>query len=166
VLIGAISDTHDNVEAIGRACEVFRREGVELVIHAGDWVAPFALAALRRCLGAEVRIVGVFGNNEGERPLLLRRASEHNVEILGEAGLVEVDGRKIGIYHGTTPILIEAMVRSNMFDIVITGHTHKPEVRRGTTLLVNPGEACGCLYGRRSLALIDPRTLSVELREF
>ncbi len=38
--IGIVSDTHDNVAAVERATEVFAADGVEVVIHCGDFVAP------------------------------------------------------------------------------------------------------------------------------
>lgn len=44
--IGAMADTHDNLPMIRRAVEAFNAEQVELVIHAGDIVAPFALRPL------------------------------------------------------------------------------------------------------------------------
>jgi len=59
--IGIISDTHDNAEATERAIEIFREEGVEIVIHCGDFIAPADRAVLRG-----VRTHGVLGNNDGD----------------------------------------------------------------------------------------------------
>jgi len=72
--VGVVSDSHDNVFAIRRAGEELRRRGVGLVLHAGDWVSPFSARFLREALGEGVRIVGVWGNNEGERPFFLEVA--------------------------------------------------------------------------------------------
>ena len=44
--IGVLADTHDNLGAIAVAVEFFNREGVGHVLHAGDFVAPFAINAL------------------------------------------------------------------------------------------------------------------------
>ena len=41
-MIGVMSDSHDNVDAVRAAVEVFKSAGCKLVIHAGDFVAPFA----------------------------------------------------------------------------------------------------------------------------
>ena len=47
--------------------------------------------------------------------------------------------------------------------IVIHGHTHMQEMKaRGDTLIVNPGEACGWLFGAPSAAIIDLDTKNVE----
>ncbi|MBN1899885.1 metallophosphoesterase family protein, partial [Candidatus Sumerlaeota bacterium] len=43
MIIGIISDTHDHLQMINSAIELFKREMVEAVIHCGDFVAPFAI---------------------------------------------------------------------------------------------------------------------------
>jgi predicted phosphodiesterase len=103
--VGVVSDSHDNVSAIRRAGEELRRRGVGLVLHAGDWVSPFSARFLREALGEGVRIVGVWGNNEGERPFFLEVARKFGVEVAGEAAELEVAGRRVALYHGTSPIL-------------------------------------------------------------
>ena len=48
-------------------------------------------------------------------------------------------------------------------EIVIFGFAHqRSEEQRGDALLVNPGEACGWLYGVPSAAILDLETLMVE----
>jgi len=162
--VGVVSDSHDNVSAIRRAGEELRRRGVSLVLHAGDWVSPFSARFLREALGEGVRIVGVFGNNEGERPFFLEVARKFGVEVAGEAAELEVAGRRVAVYHGTSPILLRALVESGLYDVVVYGHTHQAVVeRRGGTLVVNPGELCGCLTGRSSYAVVDLDKLEVDL---
>ena len=55
--IGIISDTHDNVEAIERATDVFAEEGVEIVVHCGDFVAPLMVGSFEA-----FELYGVLGN--------------------------------------------------------------------------------------------------------
>ncbi|MFN3804073.1 MAG: metallophosphoesterase [Pyrobaculum sp.] len=162
--IGIISDSHDDVAALRRAGEEFRRLGVGLVIHGGDWVSPFAARILREALGDGVRVVGVWGNNEGEKPYFLETARGAQVEILGDAGEIEVGGRRVAVYHGTSPVLLKALIKSSLYDVVIYGHTHRAAIERwGNTLAVNPGELCGCLTGRASYALVDLKTLEGQI---
>lgn len=166
MLVGIISDSHDDVDAIRRVAGLFRNRGVGLVIHAGDWVAPFSAKALREALGDGVKIVGVWGNNEGELLYFQKVASQFGVEIMGYAGSVEVDGKKIGVYHGTSDLLTEAMIRSGMFDVVVYGHTHRVDVRRvGRALVLNPGELCGCLTGRSTAIVLNVAELKAEVVE-
>jgi uncharacterized protein len=42
-LIGLISDSHDNLNAIRKAVEFFNRKEVKAVLHAGDLVSPFTI---------------------------------------------------------------------------------------------------------------------------
>jgi len=164
MLVGVLSDSHDNVSAIRRVGEELRRRGVSLVLHAGDWVSPFSARFLREAVGEGVRIVGVFGNNEGERPYFLETARKFGVEIAGEAAELEAAGRRVALYHGTSPVLLKALVESGLYDVVVYGHTHQAVVeRRGRTLVVNPGELCGCLTGRSSYALLDLGRLEAEV---
>jgi len=159
-LIGLISDTHDNQDAVDKASKVFITKNVELILHAGDWIAPFTLMRLAK---AGIPIIGVFGNNDGERKFMREVAAKNNVRLEEEIAVVEGYGLKIALIHGTSNIIVEALARSNMFDIVVYGHTHRRDLRRlGKTLLVNPGEACGYLTGEASIAILDTKTKSIE----
>lgn len=46
--IGIISDRHDPHRNVMQAIEIFRRHGVQYVLHGGDIVAPFTTRAKRR----------------------------------------------------------------------------------------------------------------------
>ncbi len=107
-LIGIISDTHDNLDAMDRAVEYLNSRDLEMVIHAGDYIAPFAAIALKRL---NAKIVGVFGNNDGEKTGLQDKASDLGSTI---EDLLEFTqgGRKIAVYHGTIKAVFDALVKS------------------------------------------------------
>ena len=67
--VGLLADSHDNLPALAKAVGLFNDAETALVIHAGDYVAPFTARAFQ-----ELRsdFVGVFGNNDGERFGLLK----------------------------------------------------------------------------------------------
>jgi len=47
-------------------------------------------------------------------------------------------------------------IDSESFDAVIHGHSHNRCIeRKGKTLSINPGELCGCLTGKPTLAILD-----------
>jgi putative phosphoesterase len=156
MLIGIMSDTHDNLPAIRKAVDFFNERNVDLVIHAGDYVAPFVARELKR-LKAPLR--GVFGNNDGERKGLYEALG-----IYDELIELEVDGMKIAVTHGTNEVLVRALAYSRLYDVVVVGHTHPYEIREvGRTILVNPGEVCGYLTGIKSVALLDTRKRDVKI---
>lgn len=162
--IGIISDTHDNQSAIDEAVRIFNREEVELVIHAGDWNAPFSMVRLAR---AKARIVGVFGNVDGERDFMKEKAEEAGVEILGDSGELEEGGIKIALYHGNQEMFVDALSRSGMYNVVARGHTHNPELKKtGSCLVINPGEGCGYLTGKRTLVILDTASMAADIVDF
>ena len=67
MLIGLIADSHDNLQLIDKAVKVLNEKNVELVLHVGDFVSPFVVSKLK---DLHCRVIGVFGNNDGDRELL------------------------------------------------------------------------------------------------
>jgi len=162
--MGLISDTHDNLQAIAEAVRVFNSKRVGLVLHAGDYVAPFTYSAYK---GLECRLVGVYGNVDGDRGLLRERFSSIGFKVESDFEELEVDGAKIALIHGVHPPIVEALALSGKYHVVVHGHTHLKRAEKvGGALVVNPGEACGYVYGVRSVALLDTATLKVEFIEF
>ncbi len=160
-MIGLIADTHDNMKAIKKAVKYFNSKNVSLVLHAGDLVSPFTADEFMK-LKAEFR--AVYGNNEGEREGLRKKYS--SLCDLTDYFELEHGGRKISVYHGTIPHVIDALAESQLYDLIITGHTHVPEIRKNNkTLLVNPGECCGYLTGKKTIAMVDEKNLSTEIIE-
>jgi len=165
MLVGLMADTHDRLPLVGAAVRTLNEHGVELVLHAGDFVAPFVIPRLAEL---EARLVGVFGNNDGDKALLLRRASETEgkVNLRGLFAEVVAGGKRIALLHGHEEELLRSLVACGGYDVVVHGHTHRAGVRReGRTLVVNPGEVCGWLYGRPTVAILDTETLKVEILE-
>lgn len=153
--IGILSDTHDNMPAIAKAVSVFNDAEVELVIHAGDLVAPFVSIPLN---GLKMEFVAVFGNNDGERIGLLNvfKGKIHRAPYL-----LEFHQKKILILH--EPDNLDILAESGKFDAIIYGHTHEVDVRKGKTLIINPGECSGWLKGQRTVALWDVATGEVQI---
>jgi uncharacterized protein len=154
--IGVFSDTHDRLPAIDGAIALFRREAVEAVIHAGDLVAPFAA---RRLLTWTGPLYVIYGNNDGEREGLKRMLPQ----IQDGPLWMDAGGRRILIHHYADWCSPADVARA---DVIITGHTHEVvnEVRDGK-LMLNPGECCGWLTGRCTVALLDTERRSAEIIE-
>jgi uncharacterized protein len=153
MLVGLISDSHDNLPMVDRAVEFFNKNKVDLVLHAGDFVAGFVVPHLARL---NCNLVGVLGNNDGDHELLKKRFAEtRNCQLQDEFASVEVEGFRIALLHGNQE-LIKTLVACGYFDAVVHGHTHIAEVQmQGKTLAVNPGELCGYLSGKPTVATID-----------
>ncbi len=153
--LGIISDTHDNQEATKKAVEFFKNNNIKTIVHAGDIVAPFTAKLLK-----DFEVYAVFGNNDGERFLLSKTINIKDFQYL------EINGKKIAVYHGTLENITKALVKSQDYDVVVTGHTHKVLVEKhGRTLHINPGEACGYLTGKKTVAILDIKEMNVNIFE-
>ncbi|MGO8807757.1 MAG: metallophosphoesterase [Candidatus Bathyarchaeia archaeon] len=164
MLVGAISDTHDNLPQIEKAVKYLNDQKVGLVLHAGDYVAGFVLPKLKQL---NCKLVGVFGNNDGDHELLKRRFSEtSNCTIHERFAKVEVEGFRIALLHGEETELLNAIIEGGIFDAVIHGHSHYSRVeKRGKTLAINPGELCGYLTGKCTIALLDTAKQEAKIIE-
>lgn len=154
--IGILSDTHDRLPAIDAALAEFTRRGVETVVHPGDLVAPFAA---RRLLAWKGPLLVTYGNNDGERKGL--KAALPQIQD----GPLHVDlaGRRVLVHHYLDWCHPADVERA---DVIITGHTHEiVNERRDGRLFLNPGECCGWVAGRCTVAVLDTEGPSAEIIE-
>ena len=165
VRIGILSDTHDNLPLVDRAAAMLAALSPGLVLHAGDFVSPFVIPRLVAALPCPC--IGVFGNNDGDRALLAAKARESgNLEIHGSFMARLIDGRSVALLHGHEAGAVEEITGTGLFELVVHGHTHRPSVtEKGGTLLVNPGEACGYLTGKPTVAVLETGPMEAEILE-
>ena len=139
-----------------KALECFDNRGVETIIHAGDFVAPFVFRVLKNYKG---KFYGVFGNNDGEILGLLRTSKD----TISPAPLVlNLGGLKIHVVHD--PVYVKAVALTGDYNVIVHGHTHEPYIKQTNgTLIINPGECCGWLTGKASIAILDTETVEAEI---
>ena len=120
--IGIISDTHGLVRPQALAALA----GSELLVHAGDIGSLQVLEAL----ASIAPVVAVRGNND--------RAAW--ARAIPESRVVEVPGARLFVLHDLKQLRIDPAAEG--FDVVISGHSHRPVVERCRgVLFVNPGSA-------------------------
>ncbi len=151
--IGIVADSHDNIPMIRKAVEVFNARKVDYVLHAGDYVAPFAV---KEFLRAEARLIGVFGNNDGEKKGIGKLCGD----VYKPPYSIVLGGEKILLTHDISSLKQELRDTS---DIVIFGHTHKPEIVKEKPLYINPGECGGWLSGKGTVSILDLKLLEAEI---
>ncbi len=156
MIVGIVSDSHDNMCKIERGLADFENRGVETILHAGDFVAPFALKAFLR---AGLPFIGVYGNNDGEREGL---GKMHNKLFEGPHRFSLAD-RTVLMAHEKESI---EQARQGDEDLIIFGHNHAPDIVVDSSLWVNPGEMGGWLTGRSTGAIVNLREMTAELIEF
>ncbi|HON91709.1 MAG TPA: metallophosphoesterase [Sedimentisphaerales bacterium] len=150
--IGIISDTHDHHRNVAQAVEIFARHKVEYVLHAGDIVAPFVTKTFAKLKIA--KFIAVYGNNDGEKLFLRQTIEGFGGEIHEFCYKGELVGRKVYMTH--THHNIEEVAASQVYDLLVYGHTHRQDIRKvGRTLIVNPGEATDWITGSSHLVILD-----------
>jgi len=117
-----ISDTH----GLLRPEAVTAIQGSELIIHAGDVGKPEVLTALRETAA----VVAVRGNVD-RGPWS---------EALPQRAVVDAHHARILVLHDLKELDLDPATAG--FQIVVTGHTHKPaSFKRAGVLFLNPGAA-------------------------
>jgi putative phosphoesterase len=145
-LVGVISDTHGCLPQ--SVLKVFQDS--DLIIHAGD----IGKQGLLESLGKIAPTIGVRGNMDmgpWARHLPVQEA-------------VKVSTVMLRVIHDVYKI--ELSPHSNTYQIVISGHTHRPLVERlPEVLFLNPGSAVQPRYGYpASVALLQKKGNTAEAR--
>ncbi len=156
--IGILSDTHDKLPGIELAIAIFQDHQVDVIIHAGDWVKPDALKALRKLVPEHTKLYGVYGNNDDRSDLDSANQSLDYPMELAESLIIPVESLKIGVAHGDRPQLLVNV--SSSCDVIIRGHSHRASVEsRDGKLYVNPGSTSHTvpksLEDRRTVAILN-----------
>jgi len=120
--IGVISDTH----GLLRPEAIEQLAGCVHIIHGGDVGKESVLSELAKI----APVTAVRGNND------------HGpwAELLPLAVQVEIGGVKIHVVHDRADLKTSPAPED--CQLVVTGHSHKPEIKReGGVLFLNPGSA-------------------------
>jgi putative phosphoesterase len=127
--IGVLSDTHTS-SLSHDVLEKLRSLNLDLIIHCGDYTDIHVMHQLKS-LG---NFCGVVGNMD----------SPEIKAILKEKEIIDVEGKRIGIFHGHGLFFankkLENKFKGEKIDIYCYGHTHrmKKEKKNGIYYL-NPG---------------------------
>ena len=157
--IGIISDTHDRIENTAKVLKLLKEKGVAILIHCGDFCAPFMMNELAKFDG-EVHCI--FGNID-DRFITPNRAKGLGINFHGDILELEFDDKKIAANH--FPKIAEGLASTGNYDIVFYGHTHVADEKKiGSTLLVNPGELMGW-KGKPTFAIYDTKLNKVEITD-
>ncbi len=121
-LIGIISDTHNllRLEAVNAL------KGSEIIIHAGD-IGSFDIIDRLKKIAPVYAVRGnidrsLFGNT------------------FPATDIIEISGKSLYVLHNIHEIDVDPVAAG--FDVVISGHSHKPNIEyKNGVYLINPGSA-------------------------
>ncbi len=156
MLIGLMSDTHNDVEMTRKALDVFRERDVSMVLHAGDLTSPRMLTLFE---GLEVRLV--LGNGDLDEDVINSESERLGFGPVGKTCVFTAGERVFQMFHGNNVPAFRHAIASAKYDYIIKGHTHIFEdYFLDGTHVINPG----ALYGAEefTVALLDTDKDSVE----
>jgi len=154
--IAIISDTHDNLATLNQAIDWINKEKIDLLIHCGDVCSQKTLEILIKKFEKPIHLV--LGNADDKNLKKTRK----NVRIWGKTGEIEVAKKKISFTH--FPEEAKKIIRSNKYNLVFYGHTHRPwERKKNKCRVVNPGNLAGIFY-KATFAVYDTENDKLELK--
>lgn len=156
--VGLMADSHDRVPAVAELLRLMRAGGATMVLHAGDYVSPLILKPFE---DLHMTLAGVFGKNDGDHQSLQSRASAGlGLELFESPHSFEVGGHQILLVHDLADVH-KRSIKSH--SVVVHGFAHQQSMKMmDDTLLVNPGEACGWMFGTPGGAILDLDSKQVE----
>jgi len=127
--VGVLSDSHVTSLA-PELLEKLRELNLDLIIHCGDYTGIDVVHQLQS-LG---NFCGVAGNMDS---MAIRTQ-------LKEKELIEVEGRRLAIFHGHGTFFLDKGLKNQFkgkkIDVYIHGHTHRlRKEKKGGVYYVNPG---------------------------
>lgn len=135
LLLGILSDTHNEVGRTKVAVETLRSEGAEALIHCGDLSIPEIVGVC-----SILPFYFVFGNHDSDMvPYLQAAAEEFSSTCLGWGGEIELAGKRIAVVHGHLRMDLKPLLEAEP-DYLFSGHAHyRQDWREGKTRRINPG---------------------------
>ena len=159
MLIGVVSDTHNNLKNRRKIIEIFNNLEVSLTVHTGDITNK---NSLNEFSNLNCQLVGVYGNNDRNELGLHEVATKNNFSFQEPPYILNLNKRNIAVFH-EPDLVMDFLSKNKEFDLILHGHTHRfREETIGNTLIFNPGESAGLMVGKNSIGLIDLKDLSVK----
>lgn len=155
-----ISDIHENFHNLSIALKYGIDNKIEHGLILGDLINPGIMHQLGK---SQIHLSVILGNNDGDIFTLSKVAREYpSIELDNEYITKEISDKKMLMIHDT--FLGELIAKSQVYDYVFCGHDHtfKKELF-GKSILFNPGELSGHMYGKSTFGVWDSQTGSITL---
>ena len=158
-MILIISDIHDNLVNLEKCLNWGKANNATGVICCGDITNAETIGFMSRNFSGP--ITAIRGNMEvyDDTDFIPYK----NFNYLGRYGVIEIEGKKIGLCH--EPDFIDDVLKlSRDLVYIFYGHTHKPWLEdKDHVTRVNPG-TLGGVFQKATFATWEPATNKIELK--
>lgn len=146
--IAIVSDTHNNFPVFNKIIEWLNKEGIKILLHCGDIESQEIIDEANNKFNGKIEFVK--GN------------ADVGLTNIPEVGEIKIGGRRIAFCH--FPDIAKKLARSESYDIVFYGHTHRPwQEKMGNCQLINLGEVANIFY-KSTFAVYDTDKDKLELK--
>ena len=159
--LAIISDTHGNAANFKKVIDWLNKKNIQLVLHCGDIGDTRSLKeSLEYFRG---NFFGVFGNVDEDSKILVEEYNKiSRVKVNKKVLKIKVENKNIAVTH--RPDDAKRLAKSEKFNLVFYGHTHKPwEEKIGNCRVINPGELAGHIL-KPTFAIYDIGEDLLELK--
>ena len=152
-----MSDTHNDVDYIQKAVDIFKERDIKILVHAGD-ITSFRMLDYLKDFDCYI----VLGNgDEIDRDDINAKAASLNIRSVESNIEFECGGKKFLVFHGHNVPMYRTAVASGKYDYIIKGHTHYFEnYISNDCRIINPGAVYA--HDESSIAILDIATDRVE----
>ena len=148
--IAFVADTHDHLRVFSKCIDYLNTRQIDLLVHCGDWDMPFSMRPLAK---AKFPIKAVLGNGDPDIQKFLYQLQNLDalknvaIDVQIEMQDFTVDNKRICVFHGDDPQVINLVQESQLYDVFCVGHDHNYNIKKvGKTLVINPGSFVGYKY--------------------
>jgi putative phosphoesterase len=159
MIIGVLSDTHDNLNNLIYVLNTYREREIETLIHCGDLISLEMVSYFEG-----FRVIYTTGNMDITTGAIKKRFTRMREDnFVGTVYRGEIDGVPMAATHSHIDGKVMDLVQQKRYKWIFHGHTHK---KRDETLqgarIVNPGALGGLGREPRSFCVVDLRAGEVE----
>lgn len=159
MLLGVVSDTHNNIANVEKIIVIFNANEVDCVIHTGDITQA---KTLEKFCKLNCPLIAVFGNNDLKEIGLKRTSEKYGFDLQNPPLFKTIGNKNIVILH--EPYEVKELIREHQdLDLILHGHTHKyTDNEEEGVRIFNPGECAGMLEGKNAIGLIELDQLKIR----
>jgi uncharacterized protein len=142
--IAIISDVHNNLVNLKKVLDYCTKEVIETIVCCGDLASLETLDFLNDHFEGE--ILYTFGNMDNDQLKDYELADKYKkTRLFKDFGETDIENMKIAFVH--YPDRAEQLCRTERYDFVFYGHSHKPwEQVINNCRMLNPGNVAGEIY--------------------
>jgi uncharacterized protein len=155
-----LSDIHENFHNLLISIQYANKNNIVNGLVLGDLINPGILHHIGK---SKINFTVILGNNDGDIYNLSKTSNEYpSINLFNKYSSQIIGNKKVFLIHDN--FLAQLICKSQEFDFVFCGHNHKAIKKTfGKSILINPGELSGHMYGKSTFGIWDSESSKFTL---